>query len=392
MDLIEVKKADGRGEPVVRILRKLIADMEKKHGAKAEEIEKTPSKYGYSSALTEINKVRCPLLILNARDDDNSPASIMELYVKMLRAANKQVETYLPEKGGHGFYVGRSDGPEYKEATQRSVAFFTKCFKQKTPASREEAKRPGPETKKPALDQYGSLDWVDLDRTTPAGASYKTFHSKTIDADVSYLVYLPPGYDKEQKRYPVLYCLHASGGTPRCAAAGVLKRMDPAIRTGLVPPMIIVFPNGLRGATMYCDSKDGKYPVERVLVTELIPHIDAAYRTVAGRQGRAVDGFSMGGFGAAHLGFKHPEVFGVVSIQAPPLLAPNSSRRCRPAPGRGCSRRRWAATWTTSAPTTHLRSSPRTPRRCATGASFASSPTTRTNTGSCRAATNCTSC
>jgi Putative esterase len=73
---------------------------------------------------------------------------------------------------------------------------------------------------------------------------------------------------------------------------------------------------------MYCDTKDGKYPVESVLVKELIPHIDATYRTVAGRQGRAVDGFSMGGFGAAHLGFKYPEVFGVVSIQEPPLLGP----------------------------------------------------------------------
>jgi S-formylglutathione hydrolase FrmB len=86
--------------------------------------------------------------------------------------------------------------------------------------------------------------------------------------------------------------------------------------------MIIVFPNGLRGATMYCDSKDGVYPVESVIVNDLVPHIDASYRTVASRAGRALDGFSMGGYGAAHLGFKYPEVFGVVSIQAPPLLGP----------------------------------------------------------------------
>src|SRR5262249_55140419 len=150
-------------EPVVPILRKLIADMEAKHGAKAEEIKKDPSRYGYSSALTEIAHVRCPLLILNARDDDNSPVSVMELYVQKLRAAGKQVETYLPEKGGHGFYVGRSDGPEYKEATRRSVAFFTECFQQEVGGK----ERPAPEPKKPTLDQYGSLDWVDPDRTAP---------------------------------------------------------------------------------------------------------------------------------------------------------------------------------------------------------------------------------
>ena len=336
MDLIEVKKVDGRGEPVVPILRRLIADMEARHGAKAEEIEKDPARYGYSSAMTEIDKVRCPLLILNARDDDNSPVSIMELYVQKLRAADKQVETYFPQKGGHGFYVGRQDGPEYREATKRSVAFFTERFQQKAPAPGEEEKRPGPEPQKPTLEQYGSLDWVDPDRTTPEGTSYKTFHSKTIDADVSYLVYLPPEYDKEPTtRYPVLYCLHASGGTPRRGATEVVRRVDQAIRAGRIDPLIMVFPNGLRGATMYCDSRDGQYPVETVLVKDLIPHVDASYRTVAAREGRAVDGFSMGGFGAAHLGFKYPELFGVISIQAPALLGPDLKS---PLPARAWSR------------------------------------------------------
>jgi endo-1,4-beta-xylanase len=55
---------------------------------------------------------------------------------------------------------------------------------------------------------------------------------------------------------------------------------------------------------------------------DFIPHIDATYRTIASREGRSVDGFSMGGFGAAHLGFKYPELFGVISIMAPPLLGP----------------------------------------------------------------------
>jgi endo-1,4-beta-xylanase len=331
MDLIEVKKADGRGEPVVPILRKLIADMEKKHGAKAEEIEKDPAKYGYSSALTETARVRCPLLILNARDDDNSPVSIMELYAKKLRAAGRTVETYFPEKGGHGFYVGRTEGPEYTEATRRSVAFFRERFGSGAPA-KDSPKSP----KKPALDQYGPLNWVDPDRTEPPGTRYQTFASKTIKGDVSYLVYLPPDYDKDKDaRYPVLYRLHASGGTPRRDAGGIVSRLDKAIRAGRAAPMIVIFPNGLRGATMYCDSRDGKYPVETVLIQDLIPHVDATYRTVAAREGRGVEGFSMGGFGAAHLGFKYPELFGVVSIQAPPLLGPELKA---PLPARAWSR------------------------------------------------------
>ena len=72
--------------------------------------------------------MRCPILIVNGMNDDNSPPSIIEIYVKALRAAGKQVETYLPENGPHGFYFGRPNIPEWREATQRAVAFFAKCF------------------------------------------------------------------------------------------------------------------------------------------------------------------------------------------------------------------------------------------------------------------------
>ena len=101
-----------------------------------------------------------------------------------------------------------------------------------------------------------------------------------------------------------------------------MRRINAGIRAGKLAPMIVVGVNGLRGNTMYCDSKDGKWPLETVIIKDLIPHIDATYRTIASREGRAVDGFSMGGFGTAHLGFKFPEIFGVDSIMAPPLLGP----------------------------------------------------------------------
>jgi len=180
-----------------------------------------------------------------------------------------------------------------------------------------------PYTGKPIQYQYGSMDWVDPDRTAPGGTAYKTFRSRTINAEVSYLVYLPPDYEQQKTaRYPVLYDLPASGGTPRRDLPEIVRRVDAAIRASRISPMIVVGVNGLRGNTMYCDSRDGLYPVETVIVKDLIPHVDATYRTVASREGRAVDGFSMGGFGAAHLGFKFPEMFGVISIMAPPLLGP----------------------------------------------------------------------
>jgi enterochelin esterase-like enzyme len=160
----------------------------------------------------------------------------------------------------------------------------------------------------------GIIYWVDPDRSAPAGTTYETFFSRTIGRQVSYLIYLPPDYQSAvNKRYPVIYWLHSLGSTQREGAATFVPRLDAAIRSREAPAAIVVLVNGL-GDSRFCDSYDGKQPVESVIIGDLIPHIDTTYRTVATRAGRAVEGFSMGGFGAAHLGFKYPEVFGAVSV------------------------------------------------------------------------------
>src|SRR5262249_32126973 len=63
--------------------------------------------------------------------------------------------------------------------------------------------------------------------------------------------------------------------------------------------------------------------MESVIIKDLIPHIDQTYRTVAKREGRMIEGYSMGGYGTAHLGFKYPELFGTVVVNAGALLDPN---------------------------------------------------------------------
>jgi dipeptidyl aminopeptidase/acylaminoacyl peptidase len=128
LDLIEIKKAAGRGEEVVGALKKMVANMEKQRGATAEEIEKDPAKYGYSSALTEAAQARCPVLIISGRNDPASPVSVIDVYVEKMRSANKRVDTYLPDNGPHGFYFAHPEIPETKEAARRAVAFFQRCF------------------------------------------------------------------------------------------------------------------------------------------------------------------------------------------------------------------------------------------------------------------------
>jgi enterochelin esterase-like enzyme len=132
---------------------------------------------------------------------------------------------------------------------------------------------------------------------------------------VSFHVLLPRDYEREpERRFPVLYWLHGSGGGG--AGVPVLARsFVDAMERGSMPSAIVVFPNGLANG-MYCDWKDGTVLGERVFIDDLVPHIDASFRTIAAREGRIIEGFSMGGYGAGRLGFKYPDRFCAVSMLA----------------------------------------------------------------------------
>jgi predicted peptidase len=163
--------------------------------------------------------------------------------------------------------------------------------------------------------------WV-LPEVDAPGMQRVIFHSQAAGENVSCYVFTPQLYDVDQvRRFPVLYWLHGSGGSSPAAAAQLARRYAEAMHTGKIPPMILVFPNGLpRG--MWCDWKDGSVKLETMLIEELIPHLDNAFRTQATREGRIIEGFSMGGYGAARLGFRHPHLFAAVSLLgAGPLQA-----------------------------------------------------------------------
>ena len=171
-------------------------------------------------------------------------------------------------------------------------------------------KRPGP-----------SITWVNTPKngwdSLPTGVKHQTFHSDLVNQDVGYCVYQPPQLragESDGQRFPVLYSLHGNGGDEftTLAVAEVLERQ---IQTGTTPPMIIVFPNGGH-STFYKNSADGKFPMESILLTELIPLIDATLPTIGERAGRCIEGFSMGGRGAIRLAMKHPDLFCSVFCQA----------------------------------------------------------------------------
>lgn len=145
--------------------------------------------------------------------------------------------------------------------------------------------------------------------------SFEVFYSRLADCNVSYHVYTPPHYTlRPQGRFPVLYWLHGTAGGVG-GIRPVSRMFHLAMENDEIPPMIVVFVNGLPGH-LWTDSKDGTRPVESVFVKELIPLIDKSMRTLPNREGRILEGFSMGGYGAARIGVKFSDLFGRISILA----------------------------------------------------------------------------
>lgn len=147
---------------------------------------------------------------------------------------------------------------------------------------------------------------------------YRTTFSPALNGNATYIVYLPPSYaTSPTRRYPVLYWLHGGGSNAK-SGSGFVSRADTAMRAGQLTEVIIVLPNGPQ--TMWTDSKPGatlyNSPIETFIIDELIPLIDANYRTIATREGRGIEGFSMGGKGSSRLGLKHWAKFGLMSALA----------------------------------------------------------------------------
>lgn len=132
------------------------------------------------------------------------------------------------------------------------------------------------------------------------------------------LVYTPPGYDKSNEKYPVLYLQHGSGeselGWTMQGKANFI--MDNLLAEGKVKPFIIVMDNGYAprpGAENQYNPNGADNLFADLVTKELIPEIDASFRTLSDSKNRAIAGLSMGGGQAMRIGFDHPELFATVA-------------------------------------------------------------------------------
>ncbi|HEX5734798.1 MAG TPA: alpha/beta hydrolase-fold protein [Blastocatellia bacterium] len=158
--------------------------------------------------------------------------------------------------------------------------------------------------------------------TAPApdtGVQYASLQSPSLERELKYAVQLPPSYERDTKRrYPLLYFLHGMNGNEReferRGVAGAVAKMR---GEGKIGEFIIIAPAGEN--SFYLNAKNGvRY--EDAIIKDLIPHVEKTYRVVASRDGRAIQGLSMGGYGALMLAFKHPEMFSSVTAHSSALF------------------------------------------------------------------------
>lgn len=149
--------------------------------------------------------------------------------------------------------------------------------------------------------------------------------SQLLGRNVEFTVYLPPGFGRDERRYPVVYLMHGGGGGKNqdWYRHGSADRVfDRLIEAGDVPPFIAVTPDGRRDEedrfnTYYMNDADGRYLWQDMFVKELVPFIEKSLPVIPGKKSRAILGLSMGGYAAVAYALKYPDMFaGAAALSA----------------------------------------------------------------------------
>ncbi len=131
-------------------------------------------------------------------------------------------------------------------------------------------------------------------------------------------LYLPPGYGKSDKEYPVLFLLPGFSGSGfmmlnrEAFSEAIDEKLNRLIASGKIKPMVVVMPDCFTyyGGSQYLDSAAlGHY--ESHLTKELVPYIKKNYRVKADRNAWAVAGKSSGGYGSLIMAMRHSDIFSI---------------------------------------------------------------------------------
>jgi S-formylglutathione hydrolase FrmB len=149
------------------------------------------------------------------------------------------------------------------------------------------------------------------------------FHSASLGRDMHYLILMPPAYS-EGRRLPVLYLLHGLYGD--------YKNWDTKTRLERIAAaysFLIVTPDA--NDSWYTNSAANPADkFEDYIAKDLISEIDRKYRTIPQKDGRAVAGLSMGGYGAVKLALKYRDLFAFAGSLSGAFNAPQNLDKLRP--------------------------------------------------------------
>lgn len=151
-------------------------------------------------------------------------------------------------------------------------------------------------------------------------ADCSSLPSKILGHPVAYCVLLPPGYETEKtRRYPVLYLLHGLGDNEQMLIhSGGFNLVEDLWDRHQLAEFLIVTPAA--DASFYVNSRDGHDRYEDFFMQEFLPLFEKRYRARAERASRGIAGISMGGYGALHLAFRHPRIFGSAGAHSAALI------------------------------------------------------------------------
>jgi enterochelin esterase-like enzyme len=142
---------------------------------------------------------------------------------------------------------------------------------------------------------------------------YDSFYSPALQLEKKYCIYLPPSYQSGNgRRYSTVYLLPGLMDYERtwCDQGRVHEHMDNLLHSGKIGEMIVVMPDKEYEAALQPELAE---IFARYLGGDLIAHIDCAYRTIAYRNHRGIEGLSLGAGWAMRMALWFPQLYASVS-------------------------------------------------------------------------------
>ncbi|WP_435355404.1 esterase [Emticicia sp. SJ17W-69] len=184
----------------------------------------------------------------------------------------------------------------------------------------------------------GLADIIDVKSVPHGDLKSVWYDSPTIGTQQRRMfIYTPPNYDKNNKKYPVLYLLHGGGGDEEVwlSRGRANYILDNLIAAGKAEPMIVVITNGNavtpaapldRPAAMQNKVPSGIGSMaagtfEKSLIKDVIPYVESNYRVIPDANHRAITGFSMGGYQTQNITNANPAMFKYIGVMSMGLFS-----------------------------------------------------------------------